>query len=315
MRASFLLTLLGAVCVAFATLGLPNMANVRVTAGYACYVYSNPIVGKSEFERVLFGPASTGLRWRLAGQRVSITPYTYSEKFEADSAILAKDKLPLSSQAHIVWRLRPEQKAVQRFMEEFGGWEHSADPDKIAKESYDQFIREPFRTITRSVVAQSNGLEVNESLPLISKEIENQMRALLETTPFEVVSVVMGNSTPPQRVIEAIATKVALNQTLEQKTVEEQIAEKQISIERKKGEAAGANAAAEAIEQAKAVTTISAVLQPLYIEYLQTQNIKGAERVYLPFGGGTSFVLPLKEGAAVNRGGSAQGGGTEHEKK
>jgi hypothetical protein len=295
VRSPFLLVLLAFGTVAFLMFALPNVANVRVSAGYASYVYSKPIVGRSKFKQVLFGPASTGLSWRLDGQRVSTTPFTYSEKFESDSAILGKDKLPLSSQAHIVWRLKPDEDSVQRFMEEFGGWESSADPDKIAKESYDQFIREPFRTITRSVVAQYNGLDVNESLPVISKEIEAQVKVLLEKTPFEVMSVVMGNSSPPQAVIVAISAKVALNQTLEMKTVEEQIAEKNIAIERKNGEAAGARFAAQSKEQAKAITELSAVLDPLYIEFLQAENIKGAERVYLPLGSGPQLVLPLKD--------------------
>jgi hypothetical protein len=295
VRSPFLLVLLAFGTVAFLMFALPNIANVRVSAGYASYIYSKPIVGRSQFKQVLFGPASTGLSWRLDGQRVSTTPFTYSEKFESDSAILGKDKLPLSSQAHIVWRLKPDAASVQRFMEEFGGWESSADPDKIAKESYDQFIREPFRTITRSVVAQYNGLDVNESLPVISKEIEAQVKILLEKTPFEVMSVVMGNSSPPQAVIVAISAKVALNQTLEMKTVEEQIAEKNIAIERKNGEAAGARFAAQSKEQAKAITELSAVLDPLYIEFLQAENIKGAERVYLPLGSGPQLVLPLKD--------------------
>jgi uncharacterized membrane protein YqiK len=243
---------------------------------------------------VLFGPASTGLRWRLEGQRVSITPYTYSEKFEGDTAILAKDKLPLSSQAHVVWRLKPDEASVRRFMEEFGGWESTNDPDRIARESYDQFIREPFRTLTRSVVAEYNGLEVNGALQGISNEIEKQTREFLNKTPFEVMSVVMGNSAPPAQVIQAISTKVALNQTLEQKAIEEQIAEKNIAIERKNGEAAGAFAAAQAQEQSKAISTISQVLSPVYIEFLQAENIKGAQRIYVPFGG-QQFLLPLAD--------------------
>ena len=271
-----------------------NLENVRVSAGYACYVYARPIFGKSAFEKVIFGPASTGLRWRLEGQRVSITPYTYSEKFEADSAILAKDKLPLSSQAHVVWRLKPDEASVRRFMEEFGGWDNTTDPDKISRESYDQFIREPFRTLTRSVVAQYNGLDVNESLSKVSEEIELGLQTLLGSTPFEVMSVVMGNSSPPQPVIVAIASKVALNQTLEQKGIEEQIAEKSVAIERKNGEAAGARLAAQAKEQAHAISSINEVLTPSYIEYLQAENIKGAERVYVPFRSEPHLVLPVK---------------------
>lgn len=273
----------------------PNFSNVRVTAGYASYIYSKPILGKGEFKEVIFGPASTGLRWRLWGQAVSITPYTYSESFDAANAILAKDKLPLVSQAHIVWRLKPDEKSVRRFMEEFGGWESTGNPDKIAKAAYDEFIREPFRTITRSVVAKYDGLSVNEFLPVISQDIGNQVKELLKSTPFEVMSVVMGNSSPPQQVIVAIATKVALNQTLEQKAIEEQIAQKNIDIERKNGEAAGARSSAQAIEQAKAITSISAVLSPAYVQYLQAENIKGADRVYVPLNAGPQLVMPLKE--------------------
>ena len=258
----------------------PNVSNVRVTAGYASYIFSKPILGKGQYKEVIFGPASTGLRWRLWGQSVSITPYTYTEAFDEGSAILAKDKLPLSSQAHIVWRLKPDEKSVRRFMEEFGGWESTGEPDKIAKAAYDQFIREPFRTITRSVVAKYDGLSVNESLPSISKDIGDQVK-----------------DSPPQQVIVAIATKVALNQTLEQKAIEEQIAQKNVDIERKNGEAAGARSAAQAIEQAKAITSISAVLSPSYIQYLQAENIKGSERVYVPFGAGPQLVMPVKEKA------------------
>lgn len=286
-----LLAALGVAGVVF----LSNSQNVRASAGYASYVYSKPIFGRSVFKSVLIGPASTGLRWRLSGQSVSITPYTYSEKFDGNTAILAQDKLPLASQAHIVWRLKPDEAAVKKFMEEFGGWETSGNPDEIAKQAYSQFIQEPFRTVTRSVVAKYNGLSVNEYLPEISTAISDIMREMLAKTPFEILSVVMGNASPPQQVIDAIATKVALNQTLEQKAIEEQIATKMIEIERKNGEAAGAKSAAEAVERAKAISSISAVLTPAYIQYLGMENIRGAERVYVPLGGASpQLVLPVK---------------------
>ena len=288
---SFLILLL--VVAGFVYLG--NSRNVRASAGYASYVYSKPIFGRSTFKVVLIGPASTGLRWRLSGQSVSITPYTYSEKFDGNTAILAMDKLPLASQAHIVWRLKPDEASVKKFMEEFGGWEVSSNPDEIAKQAYSQFIQEPFRTVTRSVVAKYDGLSVNEYLPEISTAISDIMREMLSKTPFEVLSVVMGNASPPQQVIDAIATKVALNQTLEQKAIEAQIAEKMIEIERKNGEASGAKSAAEAVERAKAISSISAVLTPAYIQYLGMENIRGAERVYVPLGGSSpQLVLPVK---------------------
>jgi len=278
-----------------AVIYLSNASNVRATAGYACYTYTKPIFGQSSYAGVVFGPGSTGLKWRRFGQTVSITPYTYSEAFTGENAVLAKDKLPLSSQVHIVWRLRPDEKEVKRFMEEYGGWDSHGDPDEIAKQAYAQFIQEPFRTITRAVLAGYNGLDVNESLKIISDNIQTQMKENLAHTPFEVISVVMGNASPPKQVIDAIAAKVALNQMLEQKVIEDQIAAKNIEIERKNGSASGSKAFAEAIERTKAIASISAALTPAYIQYLAAENIRGAERVYVPLSGGPQLVIPANK--------------------
>lgn len=265
---------------------MSNMSNFRVPAGYAGYLYTKPIFGQGKFAGVLFGPTSSGWRWRIQGQLLSVTPYTYSEIFDAnnESAILAKDKLPLVSNAHIVWRLRNDPASIQRFMQEFGGWHVSGDPDEIAKEAYSNYIKEPFRTITRSVVAGYNGLDVNEALKEISTTIEGQLRDKLASTPFEVLQVVMGNAAPPQSVIDAISSKVASEQNLEQRSIQAEIEQKNIEIQRKMGEASGAKISAEAIEQAKAITTINHVLTPAYLQYQAIENLKGAERVYLPVG-------------------------------
>lgn len=294
------------VIVAVAVIGsmnlMSNMSNFRIPAGYAGYLYTKPIFGQGKFAGVLFGPTSSGWRWRIQGQLLSVTPYTYSEIFDAnnESPILAKDKLPLVSNAHIVWRLRNDPASIQRFMQEFGGWHVAGDPDEIAKEAYSNYIKEPFRTITRSVVAGYNGLDVNEALKEISTTIEGQLRDKLASTPFEVLQVVMGNAAPPQSVIDAISSKVASEQNLEQRSIQAEIEQKNIEIQRKVGEASGAKISAEAIEQAKAITTINRVLTPAYLQYQAIENLKGAERVYLPVGAnGMPLVgtLPVDKGA------------------
>jgi regulator of protease activity HflC (stomatin/prohibitin superfamily) len=262
----------------------PNMSNFRVPAGYAGYIYTVPIFGKSRFQEVIIGPASTGWRWRITGQLVSVTPYTYPETFDGQAAALAKDKLPLDANSHIVWRLRNDPKDIRRFLEEFGGWDTQSDPDAIARDAYDQYIKEPFRTETRTIIAAYDGLDVNAELTGISEAIKEQVVQRLADTPFEVLDVVMGNAQPPANVIEAISRKVASQQELEQRTVQLQIAEKNIEIQRAEGEAAGAQIAAQAEEEAKAITAIKAVLTPEYIQYLGMQNIKGAERVIVPAG-------------------------------
>jgi regulator of protease activity HflC (stomatin/prohibitin superfamily) len=261
-----------------------NMRNYRVPAGYAGYVYTVPIFGKSKFQEVLLGPSSTGWRWRISGQLVSVTPYTYPETFSGQASALAKDKLPLDANSHIVWRLRGEQAQIQRFLEAFGGWDVNADPDAIAQGAYDQYIKEPFRTETRTILAQYNGLDVNADLTKISQAIKAEVTTRLKDTPFEVLDVVMGNAQPPAQVIDAISKKVASQQELEQRSIQLQIAEKNVEIDRAMGVAAGAKIAAQAEEEAKAISSIKAVLSPEYINYLGMQNIKGADRVIVPAG-------------------------------
>jgi regulator of protease activity HflC (stomatin/prohibitin superfamily) len=180
-------------------------------------------------------------------------------------------------------------------MEHFGGLDQRQAPDVIAKEAYDQFIREPFRTFVRSTVARYDGLSVNENLVVISKEIQTQLADYLKGTPFEVISVVMGNASPPDDVINAISKKVAIQQVLEQKATELKIAEQEVAISTLKGKATGAALAAEAVEKAKAIQAINDKLTPLYIQYSAVQNIQGAERVYVPMQGGLPMVgtMPL----------------------
>ena len=73
-----------------------NFSNKRVLSGFAGYVYSKPIFGQNRFEGILIGPSSTGWAWRKEVSKVSITPDTTVEEFDARNggAILGKDKLP-----------------------------------------------------------------------------------------------------------------------------------------------------------------------------------------------------------------------------
>jgi hypothetical protein len=45
------------------------------------------------------------------------------------------------------------------------------------------------------------------------------------------------------------------------------------------------------VERAKAISSISAVLTPAYIQYLGRENICGADRVYVPLGGASPQLV------------------------
>ena len=91
-----------------------NSENVQVPAGYAAYIIETPIIGTTTFKEVITGPSSTGRQWRVEGDRVSITPYSYTEDFDKNSLLIAKDKLPIVGSATIVWRIKSSQNESRR---------------------------------------------------------------------------------------------------------------------------------------------------------------------------------------------------------
>ena len=273
-----------------------NYHNVQAPAGYAAYVVERPLLGNTTFKNVIFGPGSTGLVWRAFGDLVSITPYSYSEQFEASSSLIAKDKLPIIGGAHIVWRVRATPDQIKLYMEKFGGLDTAHAPDEIAKQSYNNYIAEPFRTLVREEFAKYDGLAVSEHLADMGQSIQEELTAKLKETPFEVLQVVVGNAQPPAAVLEKIALKVAAVQELERKATELEIANRSKEIEKATGEATGDRELAVAEKRAEANAKLNASLTPLLLQYLAIENLKTAQRVYLPIGpGGLPIVNTVSD--------------------
>ncbi len=75
---------------ALAVLAFAGCRNVQTPAGYVGYVTQGAILGKSRFYALQSGPTSSGLGWLLSVINVSVTPYTYTEDFTADNAVLSR---------------------------------------------------------------------------------------------------------------------------------------------------------------------------------------------------------------------------------
>src|SRR5215203_2436926 len=58
-----------------------------------------------------------GRGWLLAVTNVSITPYTYTEEFSHDDAVLSRDNLKIQFGVHTVWRI--DESQVPLFMDRF----------------------------------------------------------------------------------------------------------------------------------------------------------------------------------------------------
>jgi regulator of protease activity HflC (stomatin/prohibitin superfamily) len=277
---------------------LANSNNVQAPAGYATYVIERPILGTTVFKGVILGPNSTGRNWRYYGDSVSVTPYSYSEEFKGSESIIAKDKLAMIGDGHIVWRIRGDNENIRTYMEKFGGLDDAHSTDETARLSYSNYIQQPFKTLIREEFATQNGLDIPNNVAAMSENITKKLQERLAATPFEILQVVIGNAQPPAVVLDQIAAKVAKTQELARKVTEQSIADANKAIEQANGEAEGERAVALAKQRKLANQALSDSITPQLIQYLAIENMKGAERIYVPTGSnGIPLVGTLPFGA------------------
>jgi len=207
---------------------LSGSRNPYTPAGYVGYLTKGAFLGQSRFYGVQRGPTSAGRGWLLDVTNVSVTPYTYSEEFVGDSAVMSRDNLKIGFRVHTVWRV--DANRIPLFMERFSTTVNrdtvSKDPDAIVKVAYANFIREPMRTFALDEVQRRNGLEVKDALIAIGDAVLGRVRTYAADSPFIIDSVVVGNVLYPDEVANAVSRKLAATQELARKDTE-------IEIERK----------------------------------------------------------------------------------
>ena len=260
---------------------LVGSSNPYTPAGYVGYLTRGAIFGQSHFYGVQRGPTSPGRSWLLEVTNVSVTPYTYTEEFVGDHAVLSRDNLKISFAVHTVWRI--DETRVPLFMERFSTTVTNGDleksPDSIVKVAYGHFVREPLRTYARDEVQRRNGLSVKDELIPIGDAVLTRIRQYAEASPFIVNSVVVGNVQYPAEVADAVSRKLAATQELERKDTEIEIERK----ERTKREV-------QAGGIANAMQIIRGQLSALYIQHeaIEAQklmvNSPNHTTVYIPVG-------------------------------
>jgi len=289
------------------TIWLIGSRNPYTPAGYVGYLTKGAVFGQSRFHGVQRGPTSPGRSWLLDVANVSITPYTYSDEFTGEDAVLSKDNLKIAFKVHTVWRV--DEARVPLFMERFSTTisrgSAEKDPDGIVKVAYGNFIREPLRTFARDEVQQRNGLEVKDALIPIGDSVLARIRGYATNSPFIITSVVVGNVQYPTEVADAVARKLAATQELQRKDTE-------IEIERK--ERTKREVQAQGI--ANAMQIIRGQLSGMYIQHeaIEAQklmvNSPNHTVVYIPSGpmgvpltGTFSATEPKGPAAAALKGG------------
>ncbi len=256
-------------------------SNPVTPAGYVGYLTKGAVLGKSRFYGVQTGPTSPGRTWLVRVANVSITPYTYTENFIGDDAVLSRDNLKIAFRVHTVWRV--DETKVPLFMERYSTTVRNGDsthsPDTVVEVAYGHFVREPLKTFARDEVQRRKGLEVKQDLIAIGDAVLSRIRRYADGSPFIVSSVVVGNVQYPEEIANAVSRKLAATQELERKDTE-------IEIERK--ERTKREVQAQGI--ANAMQIIRGQLSPLYVQHeaIEAQklmvNSPNHTVVYIPVG-------------------------------
>jgi regulator of protease activity HflC (stomatin/prohibitin superfamily) len=274
----------GALTVAFLVASFVWFAGARnpyTPAGYVGYLTKGAVLGKSRFFGVQRGPTSAGRTWLLEVTNISVTPYTYTENFTGEDAVLSRDNLKIAFRVHTVWRV--DETRIPLFMERFSTTvsreAQDRDPDSIVQVAYSNFIREPLKTYARDEVQRRDGLEVKDALIQIGDAVLERIRRYADASPFTITSVVVGNVQYPEEVANAVSRKLAATQELQRKDTE-------IEIERK--ERTKREVQAQGI--ANAMSIIRGQLSPMYIQHeaieAQKQMVNSPNHtvVYIPVG-------------------------------
>jgi regulator of protease activity HflC (stomatin/prohibitin superfamily) len=238
--------------------------NPETPAGHEGYVFERPrVMGKGGFRGIVTGPGNYGVSvFRNQVINIDLRPKTYTEQFE----ILAKDDLNISFQFHAIIGLA--EGRVEDVVVKYG-----------AEQWYARFVREPFRTFVRNAVQRYDSRQVKANREIVAGQVQEELQRHLEATPFQLVSLVVGNIDYPEIVAKAVEAKLAAQQFLEEKETQKLIAQRdaEIRIEEAKG-------------IAEAQKIINATLTP---NYLQHEAIRAQEQmaaspnhttVYIPVG-------------------------------
>ncbi len=214
--------------------------NPLTPPGYEGYVYHQPLaLGQREFVQVQRGPGSTGWRWRQYVINVDMRPRTWTEHMQ----IFSSDNLEVAFEAHarIVLRGGTARELVERYSGE--DW-------------YTNNVRRPYRTAVREVVRRYTAFDIKNESVEVAETILNRLQDEYADTPFEFLSVSIGNIDYPANVEERVVANLAAEQRRQRMVVQRSIVERQAEI--REIRAAG-EAEAQQIEQE--------TLTPLYVQH------------------------------------------------
>jgi len=238
-NAGALVVLAAALLIALIVNGIGG-TNPHTPPGHEGYVFHQPLVfGQRVFVEAQAGPTSTGWAWRQYVTNIDIRVATWSEQMH----IFASDNLEVSFEAHA--RIRLREGMTREVVERYSG-----------NDWYAQNVARPYKTAVREVVRGYEAFQIKDESEEIAGSILSRLRSEYEETPFEFISVSIGNIDYPDTVEERVVQNLAAEQRRQRMEVQRQIAEQEATIREVR---ARGSAEAQQIEQA--------TLTPLYVQH------------------------------------------------
>ena len=214
--------------------------NAVTPPGHEGYIAHVPLaVGQRVFVETQRGPTSTGWRWRQYVTNIDMRPNTYSEQLQ----IFSSDNLEVHFESHA--RIRLKHGTVRQVVERYSG-----------ADWYANNVRRPYRTAVREVVRKSDAFDIKDESEDIAKKVLARLRREYADTPFQFISISIGNIDYPDSVEQRVVANLAAEQRRQRMEVQRQIAEAHASIRQIR---AGGEAQAQQIEQE--------TLTPLYVQH------------------------------------------------
>jgi regulator of protease activity HflC (stomatin/prohibitin superfamily) len=207
---------------------LGGSSNVETPAGYVGYVTQGSVFGETKFIGTQVGPTSSGKTWLYRCANIDVTPFTYTEDFSGNSGVLTKENLLTEFRSHIIFRIKRDN--VKEFAEQYATGLYDHDADWVVQTAYDNYIKEPHRTLVRDAIQSRGWEDVKVELVVIGESVCKKLQEEFRDTPFEIEKVVVGNVQFPLVVSNQVAVKIATKEELNTKETRRLIAEKDAEI-------------------------------------------------------------------------------------
>jgi hypothetical protein len=208
--------------------------NAKTPAGYAGYVTQGAITGETKFIGIQYGPTSSGAGWLYSVNNVPLTVRTFEEDFSGNEGIISGDDTRIEFAVEVLLRVRPGKSEegtpwVQVFFEKaVKGGNNSEERLKLA---YDNNLKQKVRGFVRLSTEQHAGLDIQDNMAIIGKDVMAKVQEVTANSPFEVLQITVGRIHYPEQVTTQVENNLIAEQVREQKKINVTLTEKQADMD------------------------------------------------------------------------------------